>query len=187
MKNSKIIYHKFSSFKAPITNVLPYKNITLADVYHAISGTYFQRQTQQLRLISVKDENRKFKATHFPYVCFSGTFKQRNEKSLIQHSGLIAIDFDHLEDVEKTKLQLLKDKYFETQLLFISPNGNGLKWIVSIDVSEEYPHGEMFRAIFNYIKDTYSIEVDRACKDISRATFLCYDPQAFIRPKYLVQ
>jgi hypothetical protein len=137
-------------------------------------------------LIYDKDNNRNYKAKHFPYVTFSGIFEHRNNDSILTHSSLIAIDFDHLENVQQTKLQLLKDPYFQTQLLFISPNGNGLKWIVSIEVSEQFPHGKMFQAIFNYIKETYSIEVDKACKDVSRATFLCYDPEAFIHPKYLI-
>ncbi len=187
MKNDNNTYQKFSSFKAPVTNVLPYKNISLVDAYNAISGKYLQKQTQQLRLISAKDKNRKFKATHLPYVCFSGTFTQRNEKSLIQHSGLLSLDFDHLEDVEKTKFQLLKDSYFETQLLFISPNGNGIKWIIEIELSEKYPHGEMFQRIYYYILQTYSLKIDKACKDVSRATFLCYDPEAWIHPKYLIK
>ena len=186
MKNSKMKYQKFSYFKEPISNTRPFKNITLAVAYRAITSGYLKVPTLQLRSISEKDENRRFKATHFPYVCFSGTFTQRNEKGLIHHSSLIAINFDHLEDVETTKLQLLKDVYFPTELLFVSPNGNGLKWIVSIDNFIKYNHLEMFNAIYNYIVDTYSIEIDKACKDISRATFLCYDPDAYIRPRYLI-
>ncbi len=186
MKKSKNTYQKFSFYKAPVTNIYPVKNIGLLDVYKAISGQYFTKPTQQLRSISDKNKNRKYKATHFPYVTFSGIFSKRNEASLIQHSGLIALDFDHLENVEKTKLQILKDPYFETQLLFVSPNGNGLKWVIEIDLTEQVPHGEMFQAIFNYIKKTYSIEIDRACKDVSRATFLCYDPEVCINPKYLI-
>ena len=186
MKNDNNIQPQFSFYKAPVTNIYPAKNIGLLDAYRAISGEYFAKQTLQLRLISDKQKNREFKASMFPYVCFSGTFSKRNEKSLIQHSGLIALDFDHLEDVEKTKLQLLSDPYFETELLFISPNGTGIKWLIPIEVSEKYPHKTMFQAIYNYIKRTYSIEIDRACKDVSRATFLCYDPEAFIHPKYLI-
>ena len=72
-------------------------------------------------------------------------------------------------------------------MLFISPNGNGLKWIVSIELTEKINHGQMFQALYNYIKDTYSSEVDKACKDVSRATFLCCDPEAYIRSKHLVQ
>ncbi len=182
----KAIQPQFSFYKAPVTNIYPAKSIGLLDVYKAISGQYFAKQTIKLRLISDKNENRKYKATHFPYVTFSGIFSKRNEASLIQHSGLIALDFDHLEDVEKTKLQLLKDPYFETQLLFVSPNGNGLKWVIEIDITEQFPHGKMFQAIFNYIKRTYSISIDKVCKNISRATFLCHDPEAWLHPKYFI-
>ena len=29
-----------------------------------------------------------------PAICFSGTFNKRNDKSLLEHSGLICLDFD---------------------------------------------------------------------------------------------
>ena len=178
---------QFSYFNEPVKNVVPYKTINLADVYRALTSNYLKERTQQLRLISGKAENRNFKASNFPYVTFSGTFSKRNEKALIKHSGLIALDFDHVENVETLKQQLLTDKSLNTELLFISPNVNGIKWIVSIELSEKLTHGRMFQALFNYIKDTYSIEIDKACKDVSRATFLCHDSEAYIRPKHLIK
>jgi len=186
MKSNDNKTAKFSFFKAPVTNTTPYKSITLNHAFNVITGEYCKPQTLALRSITDKNHNREFKAANFPYVTFSGIFKTRGENSLIQHSGLIAIDFDHLEAIEETKLQLLKDPFFETQLLFISPNGNGLKWIITIDI-QDLSHADYFRAIFYYIKQTYSIEIDKACKDVSRATFLSYDPSAFIHPKHLVQ
>lgn len=177
----------FSFFKPPVTNITPYRNITLADAHRVITGKYYRQQTLKLRSIPGKKENRNFKATHFPYCTFSGTFSQRNENSIINHSSYLALDFDNLEDVQSVKMQLLKDIYFETELLFTSPNGNGLKWIVSIDINGNYSHAEYFRAIYNYIKETYRIEIDRTGRDVSRAAFLCYDPDAFIHPKYLLQ
>jgi hypothetical protein len=178
---------KFSFFKAPVTNTRPWKNINLFDAYRAIVTGYLKEPTNQLRQITDKEENRNFKATHFAYCTFSGMFNQRKENELIKHSGLIAIDIDHLEDVGVIRKMLLKDPYFETQLLFTSPNGNGLKWVIKIDISEKYPHATMFTAIYNYIKSTYNIEIDKACKDVSRATFLCFDPKVYINPKYIVQ
>lgn len=186
MKNTNTINTKFSFFKAPVTNTRPYKNITLIDAYKYITGEYCKPQTLQLRSITNKTENREYKKSNFAYVTFSGVFESRKESKLLKHSNLIALDFDYLEDVETTKLQLLVDPYFETELLFISPNGNGIKWIVAIDV-EKYSHADYFQAIFNYIKSTYSIEIDEACKDISRATFLSWDPTVFIHPKHLVK
>ncbi|MCY1721863.1 hypothetical protein OU798_16025 [Prolixibacteraceae bacterium Z1-6] len=177
---------QFSYYDAPVKNVIPRKTITFADVYRALSGNFLKEHTQQLRLIADKTKNREFKATYFPYVTFSGTFSKRNEKGLIQHSGLIALDFDHVENVQALKNKLLLDNHFYTELLFISPNGNGIKWIIKIDTSRKYSHADWFQILSNYIKSTYEIEVDKACKDVSRATFLCYDPDAYINPKYLV-
>ena len=54
-----------------------------------------------------------------------------------------------------------------------------------IDI-DNYSHSYYFRALFNYIKETYSIEIDKSCRDVARASFLCYDPDAFIHPKHLV-
>lgn len=190
MKNNINNKPIFSYYKAPITNTTPYKNITLTDVSKVITGKYCKPQTHKLRLITDKKQNQKYKAANFPYATFSGIFEMRSEKSLIQHSGLIAIDFDHIEELEETKLQLLKDPYFETELLFVSPNGNGLKWVIAIDV-QNYSHVEYFNAILNYFKSTYPKEISDAidikCKDVARATFLCYDPTAFIHPKHLLK
>lgn len=177
---------QFSFYKAPVQNIVPYKIIGLKETYQVITGSYLKKPTQKLRLIRDKVENRNFKASQFPYVTFSGTFTKRNETSLNEHSGLIALDFDHVENLQELKSKLLVDPLLATELLFISPNGNGIKWIVHIDVQGKYSHVDMFQALFNYIKNTYEIEIDKACKDISRATFLCFDPEAFINPKYLV-
>jgi len=190
MKNDNFIQPKFSFFKAPVKNTTPYKAITLTDVFKYITGEYCKPQTLILRTINDKNQNQKYKTLEFPYVTFSGVFEARKESKLIQHSGLIAIDFDHIEELEETKLQLLKDPYFETELLFVSPNGNGLKWVIAIDV-ENYSHEEYFNAILNYFKSTYPKEISDAidikCKDVARATFLSYDPTAFIHPKHLLK
>ncbi len=79
---------------------------------------------------------------------------------------------------------MLNDEYFETELLFVSPSGDGLKWIISIDITEA-THQNFFQAIANYIKEVYQLEVDKSGKDISRACFLPHDPEVYINPKYL--
>jgi len=79
---------------------------------------------------------------------------------------------------------LLKDEYFETEMLFVSPSGDGLKWIIPIDITEA-THQNFFQAIANYIREVYQLEVDKSGKDVSRACFLPHDPEAYINPKYL--
>ncbi len=174
----------FSFFKAPISNIKPRKTVNLRQIHKAIKGGYYKECTQKLRAITDVARARNFKARNFDYCTFSGIFSARNEKSIIKHSGLLCIDFDHLQTVDLLRNQLLQDEYFDTQLLFVSPSGNGLKWIIEIDINET-SHGDYFNAVANYIRVTYNVEVDKSGKDTSRACFLSHDPNAFINPQIL--
>ena len=172
---------KFSYYKCPVTNTIPYCEANIFEVYMVIKSDSYKEQTEKLRSISDYEHARKYKAKHFDYVTFSGTFTKRNENSLVQHSGLITIDFDHIADLPQLKQDLLNDEYFETELMFVSPSGDGLKWIISIDL-KECSHLQWFKVIAAYIKATYQLEVDKSGKDISRACFLPYDPEVYINP-----
>jgi hypothetical protein len=172
----------FSFFKAPISNIIPHKSVCLRQVYNAIKGDDYKERTQQLRSISDPKEARKFKAAHFDYCTFSGVFTYRNDKALIKHSGLLCVDFDHLNNVETLFKRLLQDEYFDTQLLFRSPSGDGLKWVIPIDILQA-PHDIFFAAVANYILQTYGIEVDKSGRDVSRACFLPHDPYVYLNPK----
>lgn len=174
----------FSFFKAPIKNTIPHKTVSLVQVYNAITGEYYKQHTEKLRSISDTVQARKYKAANFDYCTFSGVFTSRNDKSLVTHSELMCIDFDHVQNLDTLREALLADEYFNTQLLFISPSGDGLKWIIEID-TRKAPHGEYFASVANYILQTYSVEVDKSGKDISRACFLPFDPNAFINPLLL--
>jgi len=171
----------FSFFKSPITNTIPHSQATLRQIYNAITGNYYKARTTHLRNLTNPKEARIFKASNFDYCTFSGTFTTRNDKAIIKHSGLLCIDFDHLQNLSEIKNRLLADEYFETQLLFTSPSGNGLKWVISIDTGTA-THSDYFAAVSNYIKQTYQIEVDKSGRDLSRACFLPHDPQAYINP-----
>ena len=180
----------FSFFKAPISNTKPHKAVSLLDAYNYIVGDFAKERTAKLRAMLVgtdgrpSDSAKKFKANNFDYCTFSGTFGSRSDKALIQHSGLLCVDFDHLKDVSTLFQRLLNDEYFDTQLLFRSPSGDGLKWIIPIDTSAA-THADFFRAVANYIQRTYGVAVDKSGRDISRACFLPHDPQAYIHKSYL--
>jgi hypothetical protein len=96
----------------------------------------------------------------------------------------MCLDFDHLPNIAEIKQLLLKDVYFETQLLFTSPSGDGLKWVIPIDINKAN-HRIYFIAVSNYLEQTYSLKPDASGKDISRACFLPHDPEAYINPKYV--
>jgi hypothetical protein len=175
---------EFSYFRKPVLNTFPDKIVNLIDAYHLIKGDTFKSATEKLRTFTDKAEARKFKASNFDYVTFSGTFTKRENTSLLMHSQLITIDFDHVLDLDRLRTNLLKDDYFETELLFFSPSGDGLKWIVSIDI-DNYTHTDYFEGIRGYIASMYNLEIDKSGRDVARACFLAHDKNVFINPKYL--
>ena len=173
-----------SYFRHPISNTIPAKVIDLKGIYEKIKGESFVTNTSKLRNIKDSKEARKYKAYNFDYVTFSGIFSRRNDKALLSHSGLLTIDFDHISNIDSLKEILLQDQYFETELMFVSPSGDGLKWIIPIDISKE-KHQIFFIAVSRYISQTYQLEVDQSGKDISRACFIPNDTAVYINPKYL--
>lgn len=103
---------RFSFFRVPVASVVPYKDITLVDVYRYIVGPYAKERTdehqQLLHKVSVtlcsspegaemKKVCATYKRTRFDYVCFSGTFTRRIDANMVAHSGYLCLDFDHLE------------------------------------------------------------------------------------------
>jgi hypothetical protein len=173
----------FSYFTMPITNTLPSKEVSLLDVYELIKGEFYTDCTQVLREIQDNKEARAYKASHFDYVTFSGSFSIRSEAALQRHSGLLALDFDHVDNVDDLRGKLLDDPNLETEILFVSPSGDGIKWVVTADLSE-LSHKDYFKAVANYVHHTYQLTVDQSGKDTCRACFLPHDPQVFINSKY---
>ena len=173
----------FSYFRRPIQNLQPQAQWTILDAWHYIISDDAAETTRQLRAISNSKERQAFKAGHFDYTTFSGIFKQRGKDGLIRHSGLICLDFDHLAKPQRLRERLLKDEFFETMLLFRSPGGNGLKWVIPIEYNG-HSHADVFDAVANYLRIAYGLRMDQSCKDVSRACFLPYDPQAYINPNF---
>lgn len=175
----KTLEATFSFFNAPIQTVLPAAQLCLRDAYSYITGDKAKPSTLQLRTLKDTNDAKKFKATHFDFCTFSGVFSRRKADALISHSGLICFDFDHIADVENLKRTLLNDPHFITRLAFRSPSGDGLKWIISMNV-QIASHSECFTAVSNYLRQSYQIEVDKSGRDVSRACFLPHDPEAYL-------
>ncbi len=186
MPKAKTVLPKFSFYSKPITNILPRTNINLLQVYEVIKQPkYYQKQTTDLRQITDLNKQREFKKTNFDYVTFSGTFEKRNSKNVLLQSGYLCIDIDHVKnDLNQLKTKLINDANLEIQLLFISPSGDGLKLVVYFDTMQNTLL-EIFNLVEIYFKQVYNIQIDKACKNIDRACFLCYDNDVFINPKIL--
>jgi len=118
---------------------------------------------------SVRNDVKKL----LPAICFSGTFNKRTDASLIQHSGLICLDFDgylKTKELLQDKENLSKNKYVFS--VFISPSGNGLKVLVKIPTDPEN-HTSYFNSLERYFNSPY---FDKTSKNLSRVCYESYDP-----------
>ena len=167
-----------SFYRAPISNCKPEKEMSLKEIFDFIKN---ERLGILIKYRGIKDEKeaRSYKASKFDHCTFSGVFTHRKEDCLVQHSGLLCLDFDHLDDVESVFQQLIADARCPTALLFRSPSGDGLKWVVPIDVTQ-ISHEDWFNVLSSYVRDTYGLEADGHCKDVSRACFLPRDPDVYM-------
>ena len=177
---------RMSFFKKPITNKWPTAQpVSLFQVFQFVHGPGAYPETRDLRLITDDNEVRDFKGLHFDYVTPSGIFSYCSDTSLIRHSGILCMDLDYLGDrVEELFKLLIHDPMFDTLLLFRSPRGFGLKWFIHIDLTR-CDHRTWFQAVRNYLMHTYHLsdkQVDKMCGNPSRACYLCYDPDAYLKP-----
>jgi hypothetical protein len=127
---------------------------------------------KRIRLEKRKPERQELKKL-LPAICFSGTFNKRTDSSLLQHSGLICLDFDGYDkakDLLQDKENLSKNKYVFS--VFISPSGNGLKVLVKIPADAEN-HTNYFNSLEKYFNSPY---FDKTSKNISRVCYESFDP-----------
>jgi len=128
---------------------------------------------QKDKIEQLRKGNKEIKQ-QLPGVCFSGKFKRRSDKDLIEHSGLIILDFDKVGDPTDLKAEICVLPYVFAA--FTSPSGDGLKVLVRCLNSSEN-HKMQYLAL---VKEINSPHLDESGKDISRFCFESYDPDIFI-------
>lgn len=148
--------------------------------YHRIVSVALDR----IRNGASKEQIKAYRETYDPKIknklpgyCFSGTFSTRNANNLIQHSGLITLDFDGYNSEKETEEYKEKMKLYPfVYSAFISPSGLGLKVLVKIPPEPEN-HKAYFKALQTKLKDKH---FDISGSDVSRFCFESYDPDIYI-------
>lgn len=152
-------------------------------------------RTRTLRGITGDEGQRLFKGKNFDYVTPGGTFSYCDDTSLVESSGMVCIDLDHLDDDSEMMLRkispvemkelLRHDPYFgdKTLLMFTSPRGHGLKWFVEVDM-DKCDYKTWVNALRNYLMATYGLgekQVDSTVANVSHGCFISFDPEAYLR------
>ena len=131
---------KFSFYKKGITNKKPTLEMDVAQAINIIRSEKYKGDIERIRNSSDVHVRAVIKK-NLDYFTFSGRFKNRKTDSLIEHSGIICLDFDDIDPEE----------YFDyicgqnfTLACFRSPSGKGLKVLVKI---EPHLHLQSFLAL----------------------------------------
>lgn len=175
--------YEMSFFRHPISNRYPTKTVSLFDIYQLIRGPYYQRETLELRALKTDEEQRAYKQARLDFVLPAGVFSYANDNSLVKASNVMCVDLDGVEDVVALEDKLLADRLFETLMIFRSPRGRGLKWVLQIDL-DKCDYRQWFTGVRNYLMATYGLsteQVDSTSINVSRACWLCHDPEIYLR------
>jgi len=156
------------------------ENITMFPSIKSIDSPHYTKLEDALKRIKEGKSKDKVEQVRLgesdmkkelPVALFSGVFKGRRDSQIEGHSGLIVLDFDHV-DVNDYKSLLGTDEFIRA--CWVSPSGDGLKALVKITNPER--HRDHFRALQAYFDRTYGLEVDPSGINVSRACFESYDP-----------
>lgn len=177
----------FSYYRGGIAATVPYAAITPAQLFAVLTSGRHRAATEALRAAPVGSLQRAELKKRLDYVTPAGTFTRRANDALAEPSGLLVLDFDHVPDVGAARAALLADELLapELVLLFTSPSGDGLKALVHTDPKES--HLDNFRAWTAYLAAHYAplgLRADEAGKDLARACFVPYAPDAWLASSY---
>lgn len=118
-----------------------------------------------------------------PNITVNGIFSQRNDDCLMDYSGVVCIDFDHIPVPELPWMKDCLRRWPHTLFLFTSPSGEGLKLFIRHDLTDPSLHQNLYLQIVRTFREEWGCRyVDGCTKDLSRATFLSYDPDCFHNP-----
>ena len=143
----------------------------LSVIYNCIKNGKYKKIVDKARLLTDKKERDAVKMK-LPSICFSGIFTKRANDSIKEHTGLVAIDFDHLPDYGVFWERIIKDPY--THMAFRSPSGDGVKIIVKIP-AVIVTHRKSCRALKDYYKSDHLDQFE----DEARVCYISYDPDIF--------
>lgn len=163
---------KISYYKSLFSSS-PDKQITVYKAMDMIRLGECESLVKDVRFNFNNPEKKKALKERLPLFGFGGTFTTRSNKTLVKHSSLACLDFDHLPNVEQAKRQIAEDPY--TFCVFVSPSGDGLKVLVRIPLVDNDKDYKSFYVELRNHFNQYG-ETDSATSDISRATFISYDP-----------
>lgn len=161
------------------------ETLSIGTFMNGVQKGRWKPETERIRSETSKEQRKALKNS-LPQITPSGVFLDRKETGLVQHSGFLLLDFDHVPDVGKKREEIVADKYVAGT--FISAGGQGLGAWIRIDPNK---HEAAFLSLEKYFWEKYGVVADVGRKHIAATRAVSYDPDstynsmAVIWDKYL--
>jgi len=161
------------------------REVDYTEILENIKNGVYRNEIEEVKKIKQNNGLEAYRSAkqQLPAVCFCGTFfTKRAIKNIKTITGFIIPDLDHLENIDNIFELLCQDE--NIWFAFKSPSGDGIKCgMRSQEINSDSDLKSVFKKVSVYFKEIYNIEIDKACKDISRLTFVSYDKTIFINQK----
>ena len=146
-----------------------------------VSGKW-RKQVQALREETSPERREELKAA-LPCFTPSGTFTSVCRAGLAAHSGFISVDIDYKPEkginTALAGFDLKAAIAAVPQVAYCGHSCGGTGYVLIIPIADPEKHLEYFRAL-QYHFDRAGLEIDRACKDITRKRFVSWDADPYI-------
>jgi hypothetical protein len=112
--------------------------MNVVEVYNRIKNGYPELVSKINRLREMDESTEAYRSlkNSLLAIMFNGTFNQRTDNGLIEHSGLCILDFDDYPDQETMNQDKQRFKSLPfVFMVFTSPSNKGLKVVVKIPQS----------------------------------------------------
>ncbi len=144
-----------------------------------LTSNQYRKDVEQIRLTENKSDRDKLKS-RLPAVTPSGVFSYRDQKSLIQHSGLIQFDIDlkennHIRNFFELKQQI--SNIPNVAYCGLSVSGQGFWGLIPIAYTDR--HSQHFESIRKSFLQ-FGIAIDVKPKNVCSLRGYSFDPEPYI-------
>ena len=115
-----------------------------------------------------------------PAAIFSGVFETPKNEGLRQHSGLMVLDFDNVNEL-LPELRARAQTHPSVVAAFVSPLGKGLKVVVRVRPSlSPLEHNKHHKRLAAHLNKDWGFQSDIG-PDVARRCFVSHDPDLFFK------
>ena len=170
------------SFYEDIFHSVPQGTADFETLLNVMRTEKLKQLTEGVRMIVDEMEQQEYKK-HFPNITINGIFRKRSNEDLLHYNQVTAIDMDHVPPELLPSLRDYLCSHPFTHFLFTSPRGQGIKLVVRHNNENPELHTSLYPQLLRYYQEALRIPyVDKVVRDLSRATYMAYDENAYYNP-----